>query len=471
VANHSKKHLLIDVDWPDFGLAMRPPVPPASVFSKRVDALRSVMEQRDITHIVVYADREHSANLTYLTNIDPRFEEILLIVARTGHHPLIVTGNECRGYLGISPLFDAGLLRTELFQTFSLLGQPRENSRSLDEILRSEGIDEQAVVGCIGWKYFLETEGPDFLHMLDIPSYLVDALREIAGRERVVNATDTLMHPTYGLRSSCSAADIAFFEYANVLAAEGMKRMIFGLREGMTDFEVVELARFNGEPFGCYPTFCTGKTAQLGLASPSGELIRRSQPLSTNVSYFGSNICRASWIAEDANDLPLEARDYIEKFAGPYFEVMAEWFTRLKPGVAGGEIWSLVQEKLPFDRFGIFLNPGHLIHFDEWLSSPIYRNSKLTLRSGMAIQVDVIPSSPIYFSTRMEDGIVIADATLRQDLQSHFPDTYRRCMARRQFMTEVLGIELPDVVLPLSNIPAIVPPFLLKPNTVIALEQ
>jgi hypothetical protein len=89
----------------------------------------------------------------------------------------------------------------------------------------------------------------------------------------------------------------------------------------------------------------------------------------------------------------------------------------------------------------------------------------------MAMQVDVIPSSPVYFSTRMEDGIVIADATLRQDLQSQWPDTYARCQARRRFMMEVLGFELPDEVLPLSNIPAIVPPFLLKPNTVIALEQ
>ncbi len=469
MANHLRKHRLIDIDWPDFGLAVRPPVQPAAVFSKRIHDLRSAMEGRGLTHIVVYADREHFANLTHLTNIDPRFEEILLIVADSGN-PLIVTGNECRGYLGISPLFGAGLLRTELFQTFSLLGQPRESSRFLHEILRSEGIDDHAVVGCIGWKYFLETECTNFLHTLDIPSYLADALREIAGRENVVNATDLLMHPTYGLRSTCSAADIAFFEYTNVIAAEGIKRMIFGLREGMTDFEVVELARFGGEPFGCYPTFCTGKTAQLGLASPSGELIRRAQPLSTNISYFGSNICRASWIAEGADDLPQEARDYVKAFAGPYFEVMAEWFTRMKPGVAGEEIWNLVQEKLAFDRFGIFLNPGHLIHLDEWLSSPIYPNSQLTLRSGMAIQVDVIPSSPVYFSTRMEDGIVIADATLRRDLQKRWPDAYERCQARRRFMTEALGIELPDEVLPLSNIPAIVPPFLLKPNTLIALE-
>ena len=37
-------------------------------------------------------------------------------------------------------------------------------------------------------------------------------------------------------------------------------------------------------------------------------------------------------------------------------------------------------------------------------------------------------------------------------------------------MTDVLGIELPEEVLPLSNIPAIVPPFFLAPNEVFALE-
>ena len=37
-------------------------------------------------------------------------------------------------------------------------------------------------------------------------------------------------------------------------------------------------------------------------------------------------------------------------------------------------------------------------------------------------------------------------------------------------MSDVLGIELPEEVLPLSNTCAIVPPFFLRPNTVLALE-
>jgi len=121
--------------------------------------------------------------------------------------------------------------------------------------------------------------------------------------------------------------------------------------------------------------------------------------------------------------------------------------------------------------FGIELNPGHLIHLEEWLSTPIYAGSDIAIASGMAIQVDVIPSNPIYASTRMEDGIVIADESLRAALRAHDPDCYARCQARRAFMSDTLGIELPEEVLPLSNTPAVVPPFFLRPNQVIVLER
>jgi hypothetical protein len=466
---NQRKHKLVEVNWPEFGDAACPPMRGVAEYEERITALRSHMEERRFTHTVIYGDREHFANLAYMTGFDPRFEEALMVVGLTGK-PLILVGNECAGYLPVSPLITEGQLRFERFQTFSLLSQPRDESRKLADILRGEGIDNTSAVGCVGWKYFSETEHSDNSHALDLPSYIVDILREIAGRAQVTNATDLFMHPGYGLRSFCSTSDITYFEYTNVKASESLKRMLFGLREGMNDHSVVELARMNGEPHGCHPTFCTGRNATLGLSSPNGETIRRGQPLAANICYYGSNICRAAWIAQSARDLPENAHDYVEIFAGRYFQVMQEWFLNMKPGIEGGHIWRLIQERLPFDLFQIFLNPGHLIHLDEWVSSPIYRDSDVPLHSGMSIQVDVIPSSPIYFSTRMEDGIVIADETLRRKLQKDSPDCYERCQQRRRFMANVLNIELPNDVLPLSNIPAIVAPFLLEPNSIFALE-
>jgi len=131
----------------------------------------------------------------------------------------------------------------------------------------------------------------------------------------------------------------------------------------------------------------------------------------------------------------------------------------------------LIADRLPYEKFGIFLNPGHLIHLDEWVSSPIYTDSDIPLQSGMVMQADVIPSSPVYSSTRVEDGLVLADSTLRQQIASAYPDCYARCQQRRQFMAAVLGIELAEEVLPLSNIPGIVPPFFLAPETIFAMES
>ena len=110
-----------------------------------------------------------------------------------------------------------------------------------------------------------------------------------------------------------------------------------------------------------------------------------------------------------AADLPPVAQDYVAEFAGVYFEAMSEWFALLRIGETGDNLNEIIRTRLPFEKFGIFLNPGHLIHLDEWLSSPIFPGSQIRMHSGMAMQVDVIPSSSTYFSTRMEDGIVIAD--------------------------------------------------------------
>jgi hypothetical protein len=465
----TKTHRILQTAWPEFGHADFPPQISSVELERRLQALRNRMQEQKLTHMVVYGEREHFANLAYLTGFDPRFEEALLIIGATSA-PLLVVGNECEAYVAVSPLFAEGKLRRERFQSFSLLNQPREHSRQLREIFAGEGIGDKSTVGCVGWKYFSDAEISDARHALDLPAYLADTLRTLAGKEQVINSTDLLMHPGHGMRTFCSPADIAYFEYTNIHASEAIKRILFGLREGMSDHEAVALGGSCGEPLACHTTFGTGRTASFGLSGPRGEMIKRGNALSMNISYWGSNSCRSGWIASSAKDLPAAAQDYVNGFAGIYFAVLSEWFALLKPGTTGGKLWQLIHERLPFDRFGIFLNPGHLIHLEEWLSSPVYPGSDIPLHSGMAVQVDVIPNSPVYYSTRMEDGVILADKALQAELKAAYPECYARCLERRIFMTNVLGIDVPDEVLPLSNIPGIVPPFFLAPNEILALE-
>ena len=149
--NGSRKHRLIEIEWPVFGACEPPARASVAEFEARVEAVHAAMDRLGLTHLVVYGDREHFANLAWLTGLDPRFEEAVLIISDRDA-PLLVVGNECEGYLPISPLYVAGELRHERFQSFSLLNQPRANSRFLREIFVGEGIGKRTTVGCVGWK-------------------------------------------------------------------------------------------------------------------------------------------------------------------------------------------------------------------------------------------------------------------------------------------------------------------------------
>jgi Xaa-Pro aminopeptidase len=461
-------HRLIELEWPEFPGADRPPQIVTAEYQARLGRLREGMARRRLSHVVVYADREHFANLQYLTGFEPRFEEACLVVRESGT-PLVVVGNECVGYLAVSPTWRDGLLRHERQPSFSLQNQPRGGARPLREIFAGEGISTGSRVGCIGWKWFEAGELADPIHAVELPSFIVDELRDLAGFEAVENATDLLMHPAHGLRARASAAEIAYFEYAGARSGDAMRRMIFAIRDGATDFEVAQAMQYTGEPLNCHVTLVTGDTRAMGMSSPVGAVVRRGDPWAANVAYWGSNVCRAGWVARDERDLPASARDYVPRFAGRYFEVMGDWLAKLRVGTPGSVLHDAVFQALPSDLFGITLNAGHLVHMDEWLSTPVFPESSIAVASGMVFQMDVIPVSATYFSTRIEDGVAVADATLRAELARDFPGCWARCQARRRFMTQVLGFELAEELLPLSNIPGLVPPFLLDPRRVFAL--
>ena len=465
----NKNVYIKEIEWPEFGEASPVIYPSSKELSDRIEACRKLMASRGLTHLAVYGDREHFANLMYLIHFDPRFEEALLIIRQSGT-PLVLVGNECVGHLAASPLFNDSKLRHERYQPFSLLNQPRDKSRPLKNILAEEGIDRNAKVGCIGWKYYSPEEFEEYGTTIEIPSFITDSIRALCGYDNVVNASDILMSPSYGLKSFLSAFEIAHFEFVNVMASEGLKNVLKNFRTGITDFELVKEYHYTGYPLGCHIGMKSSGNQHIGLSSPVGSEIKKGEPCSTGIAYWGSNICRAGWVAKDENDLPETAKGYVKHFAAPYFKACAGWLESLKIGVKGKVLWNLIRQELPFDEFGVFLNPGHLIHYEEWLSSPIYEGSEEEIHSGMYMQVDIIPRSAKYFSSRMEDGIVIADKELQAQLKAQYPDVYDRCIKRREFMAETLGIHLSEEILPLSNIPALVPPFFLNYRKVLSLN-
>jgi hypothetical protein len=455
---------LRDIRWPEFGSPEVMPRITASEYEERLDKARAKMAEKGLTHLVVYADREHSANMAYLTGYDPRFEEALLVLGRRGK-PLILVGNEGLGYVPVSPV----KLEVELFQSFSLPGQDRSKSRKLPSILSGYGIGKASKAGTIGWKYFgiEETKAPDLC--LEIPSYIADILRELTGsRERVVNATAIFQNPSDGLRLISSADQIALFEFAATRTSEGMKRLIWGLKPGMREYEVVRFYQADGLPLSCHLIASSGEKAKkMGLSSPSDNIIRLGDPFITGFGLWGALNARAGFVAASEADLPKKQKHFIEDFASPYFSAVCKWYETIGIGVRAGDVVKAVTKFIPKNKWDLALNPGHYIHLDEWVSSSFYPSSKIRLRSGMAFQMDMIPVSkgPFYLAN-MEDGIVLADRKLRDEISQKHPDCWGRIQKRRDFMMSTIGIELKSEVLPLCNIPGIYAPFFLSPGKV-----
>ena len=446
---------LADVDLPDFGRSLVSPTLEPAIYRSRLDRLRARMDGAGLERLVVYADREHSANLAWLTGFDPRFEEAVLIVGPDSD-PAVLVGNECYGVAGAAPL----PMRRERFQDFSLPGQPRDRSRPLGSILADEGIGPGRRVGVVGWKTYGDPA------LLDLPSYLADAIRVAAGLAgEVVNATGIFIDAADGLRVLNEVEQLAAMEAAACTTSSGVRSLLTQLRPGLREREAVALLGWDGTPLSSHLMLTAGPRARWGLLSPGDRAIEHGDPFTAAFGIWGALTCRAGFVVEAAAELPDGIGDYVDRLVGPYFAAIAEWYETLHVGQTGGALFDVIDRHLGDPFFGIFLNPGHQIHLDEWVNSPISRGSTIELRSGMAFQVDVIPATGTpYFTTNIEDGIALADVALRDAFADGFPDAWARIQARRRFMAEVLGIDLHPDVLPFSNIPAYLPPFLLRPD-------
>ncbi|MGA9041608.1 MAG: hypothetical protein WB421_13835, partial [Terriglobales bacterium] len=92
--------ILRDIDIPDFGVPEIVPPIPRATYERRC---REAYARAACDWLVVYADREHMANMAFLTGFEPRFEEALLLLGPKERRVLIV-GNEGEGYAPVARL-------------------------------------------------------------------------------------------------------------------------------------------------------------------------------------------------------------------------------------------------------------------------------------------------------------------------------------------------------------------------------
>lgn len=429
----------------------------AKVYLGRIERLRSLAERHGFSQLLVYGDREHFSNMEYLTGYDPRFEEALLVLA--GDVPTIIVGNEGADYCQCIPY----PINVRVYTGFSLNSQPR-GSVALPEILNEVGIHPHHPVGVIGWKLFSPADGFDSERALDIPCFIRDAIEHVVPARNLYNKTDLLMSNEYGLRHELEAEEIALFEASNTIVSRKVLTALRELRPGDNELAASQRFLLDGSPMCTHPCVSFGeKNAALGLASPQADsVLAQGDLISLGMGLRRANIHRTFAYVSDAAELEQRYGESAGEFLAAYFEAICAWYEGLRIGALGAEIYAAVAGVLnPLESYGIKLNPGHQIHTEEWTNSAFYTGSSVPLRSGMALQCDIIatrPGTPL-LGAHIEDGVFLADEALRARFAEIAPAASLRVRNRREFLREEIGISLHDDILPLSDLQAVGFPF------------
>jgi Xaa-Pro aminopeptidase len=431
-------------------------------YATRMEALAG---RATADRIVVYGDREHYANLAFFCGFDPRFEEALLVVG--GARPQLLVGNEGWSYASIAPA-DVDVV---LCPTLSLMGQDRSGGPRLPDALRDAGIGQGSSVGVVGWKSLEPAEWDAPAPPIAAAGFVVDALRHLAGSDGAVfDATPVVMNPVDGLRALNTADQIAAFEWAASRASRAIARIVAGTRPGLTELEAASAMGYAGEPLSAHVMYSSGPQVAVGLRSATARRIEEGDAATTAVGFWGGLSCRAG-LVRTADALDEHAQAYLERLAIPYWRAIATWYQTVRLGISGGEIDETIRDTLAGTGVGSALNPGHLTHLDEWVHSPIRPGSADPIVSGMALQCDIIPDNARErWAANCEDTVVVADAALRDEIAERHSDVWRRIGARRSLLSRQLGLEVAEELLPLSTIPAYLPPFWLSPDSALVAD-
>ena len=416
-------------------------------YAERIQRLLDLASNQSIKKIIVYADREHFSNMEYLCGYDSRFEEALLLLEKS-KLPQIIVALEGEDYSKIIP-FE---IKRHVYTGFGLQGQPSNNA-TLSNLLKICGLEKDDSIGLIGWKVYNQAEFPQ--GAIDIPYYIVHEIEKIVGIGNIAYITNLMTNNDYGLRSVLSENEIIQAEIANAEASRQVYDAICNIRTGMSEYEASLLFKLGGMPMNTYPTMNFGKqNVAMGLRSVDyTRNLKKGDIVSVGIGYRRAMIHRCAFFVKDETDLTETAGLKVIEFYQKYFALIKKWYENIAIGKTGGDVYSAITEEFNIHDMGIKLNMGHLIHTDEWMNSIFFENSEYTIKSGMAIQCDIIAGMQEPFaSAHVEDGIIVADKGLQGRISKIAPESFDRILRRKQFMQNVLHINISDEVMPLSDI-------------------
>lgn len=448
---------LCEIKSPEIEIDIEPVSLNDETMKQRKEAVLKKMCDDGFDCLVIYADLEHGGNFEYLVGYLPRFEEALLVLHKDGK-AYVVLGNE-----NLNKASKARLdVKAIHMPHFSLPNQPMQTNKSVVDILRQADISNSQRIGLVGWKNFT-SKLEDNRRFFDLPYFVVEALKAICPRAEFINATYLFIGEN-GVRTINNANEFAHFEFGSTLAGNCVLNAMEAIEEGKREIEVADELDMFGQTHNVVSIMATGNRFEKGNMYPSAKRIKRGDPISITTGYKGGLQSRGGVVVASCEELPIQQQDYLERVAIPYYHAVKTWLETIHIGMSGAELYDRIETVFPKEVYGWSLNPGHLCGDEEWISSPIYSQSEEGIKSGMLLQIDIIPSVFGYAGISCESGIFLADAKLRADIQAEYPPLWQRIEKRRQFLREELGIQIGEEVLPTSIATAFCRPFLLAKN-------
>lgn len=427
-----------------------------ATLQERKEKLLARMAIEGYDALIIYADKEHGSNFEYLTGFIPRFEEGLLVLAKEGAATVIL-GNENLKMAAHSRI----PVTLKHCPYFSLPNQPMDNEKPLEVLFAESGLGDMHRVGVVGWKMF--TSGlVDNKQLFDLPWFIVDALKNSLPAGAVSeNAAHLFIAGDNGARATNNANEIAHYEYGANLASNCILNAMNAVEPGMSEAALGAYLTAEGQYNTVVTIAASGQRFEKANLYPTHKPLQRGQPLSMTTGFKGGLSSRTGFVIASESELPDTQKDYLERVVKPYFAGVVTWLENIRIGMEGGEMYSLMESILPKEKYGWHLNPGHLSADEEWMSSPIYKHSTQTLKSGMILQIDIIPSVPGYTGTSAEESVALADFALQAEIKREYPELWARIETRKRYLKDVLKIELSADVIPLSSTVAYLRPFFL----------
>lgn len=443
---------LKEIPEPCFYKGSKPVMLSDETMQERKDKLIQSMKREQLDVVVVYCDLEHGSNFEYLTGFLTRFEEALLIVHQSGDAYMLM-GNENLNKVQHSRIKAKAIH----VPCLSLPNQPMEGERTLTECLKEAEIRKGMRIGVVGWKMFTSCLCEN-RKLFDLPYYIVEALAELVGFDNIENRCDLFIGAD-GIRTTNNANEIAHYEFGSALASDGVLDAINRLDVGVSEMELGQCLNKYGQRNSVVTIAATGERFEKANLYPMDKKVKHGDKISLTVGYKGGLSSRSGYAVNDESELDVE---YLEGIAKPYYYAVASWLEVIQIGMSGDELYEIIESVLPKEVYHWHLNPGHLAADEEWMSSPIYKGSKDVLKSGMMLQIDIIPSVSGLGGASCESGIALADETLRNQIKAEYPDLYDGFMKRRAYIEDVLGIKLHPEVLPMNDTVAYYRPFMLN---------